>query len=63
WKTAQGHHHRRCQKARHHRERPVQEPSETDRRDGLKDTVAKRNAGSERSETVDLLACLRLSGY
>ena len=39
-KTAQSHHHRRRQKARHHRERPVQEPSEMDRRNGLRDTVA-----------------------
>ncbi|MFC0281158.1 hypothetical protein ACFFJM_15255, partial [Falsigemmobacter intermedius] len=36
-------HHRSCQKARHHREHPVQEPAEMDRRNGVRDTVAKMN--------------------
>jgi transposase len=39
--TAHGYHHRRRQKARHHCERPVQEPPEMDRHDGLTDTVAR----------------------
>lgn len=46
-RTAQGHHHRRCQKAGHHRQRTLQEPAEMGSPGSMKDTVASHDASDD----------------